>query len=224
MTRTTLIIGALIFALAAAGVLVWTGVIDPSKTTSTASAPPAEATTSLPPATLTREAQLVNDMSAAAAGGGFVATFSETDAPKWTLAQGTRLERFALEGGNTVFARLSSAAAVEATPRLDGVYVELPKEFAATSAGRKIEIGVVARAARSNPAEDFAIVYFTRKMGNSGWLSTDLAPEFQLKIFEYDVPAPEDGYPEGPVVAIRGASAGGDKGVEMLGVYVRLKQ
>jgi hypothetical protein len=163
-------------------------------------------------------------MSQAAAGGGYAATFSDQDASKWMIAGGHQLERFSLDGRNTVLARLSSSAPITSTTLLDGLYVELPEQFAALSNGKKIEIGVVARTARANPAQSFSTIYLTRQAGNSGWQTFSLGPEFELKSFEFDVPYVPTGYEARPIVAVYGDPNGGGKGVELLGMYVKLKQ
>lgn len=217
MSRTGyLVVGALIFALAAAGVLVWTNYLELPGT------PPPTTQQTVKSRPVGQD--WMQHMSQVAASGGFVATFSAADAEKWMVSDGHRLERFSLNGSDTILARLSSANALVPPARLDGLYIELPRDFAATFNGRKIEIGIVARSAKSNPAASFAVVYFTRKMGNTGWLTFKLASEFELKALEYDVPAVPEGYPDGPVVAIYADPSGGDRGVELLGLYVKAKQ
>lgn len=227
MTRTTLIIGALIFALAAAGVLVWTGVIDPSKTTSTTSAPPADTAATVPPATLSREAQLVNEMSAAAAGGGFAVSFVEADVRKWQLAEGQKLERFSLDAAGPVFARLTSPSALDKASvewATLGLSLPLPVEFANMANGRKIEVGFVARAAQSNGSSEISAIYATQQAGNSGWQAITLKPSFEAYKFVYDVPRVDGGYTNGPIVVFHSDAAGSGRSIELIGAYVKFAQ
>lgn len=225
MRTGSLIIGALIFALAAAAVLVWSGVLDmPGQApTPTPQAATPAAQRPQPPST-SREAQMVIAMTQAAAGGGYAATFSDQDASKWLIAGGHRLERFSLEGRDTILARLSSSDPIAPTKLLDGLYVELPEQFTSISNGKKIEIGIVARTAKANSAESFSVIYLTRQAGNSGWQTFSLGPEFELKSIEFDVPLVEGGYNARPIVAIYGDPSGGGKGVELLGLYVKVKR
>lgn len=170
------------------------------------------------------EEQLMAAISQGAVGGGFAATFSEVDVAQWRVSEGHRLERFQLGGGGTILARLSSSNPLQPPVQLDGIFIEVPKEFADRANGKIVEVGVVARASKTNPASSFAVVYFTRKVGNSGWLKFPLSGEFELKKFEFEVPAAEDGYPFGPAIAMYGDPEGGNKGVELLGMYVKVKQ
>lgn len=163
-------------------------------------------------------------MNQAATGGGFAVTFSNQDVSNWALTSGHRLERFSIEGQGTVFARLSSTAALNPANLLDGLYVELPEQFTARSNGKAIQVGIVARTARANPAQSFSVIYLTRQAGNSGWQTFSLGAEFQLLTFDFTVPSVPEGYSTKPILSIYGDPAGDGKGVELLGAYVKLKQ
>jgi hypothetical protein len=223
----TFIIGALVLALAAAGVLVWTGSLDPSLFAGGSNVPSVPPMPSVPSTPASREAQLVNAMNEAAAGGGFAASFLHTDAGKWKLADGHRLERFSLDPTGPTIARLTSSVALEWRSNQwpnQGLSVLLPKEFGQLANGRTIEIGVVARMAASNGSPHFTAVYATQQAGNSQWKSIVVKPQFEIHKFTYDVPAVETGYSSEPIVVITSDSAGQGRAVELIGIYVKLAQ
>lgn len=227
MSRTGfLVVGALIFALAAAGVLVWTNAVDfsdkpPATTPSATTSPTASATHT------SREAQLMTAMNEAAAGGGFVASFMEPDIGKWQIAPGHQLERFSLDPSGPVFSRVTSSAALDKAsvewPSL-GLSMTLPLEFANVANGRKVEIGFVARSAQSNGSPELSVIYATRQAGNSLWRAVELKPTFEVYKFTYDVPQIEAGYVNGPIVVFHSDASGSGRAVEMIGAYVKLAQ
>ncbi len=217
MTRTTLIIGALIFALAAAGVLVWTGVWEFADSTdleeSKPETPPVAASSS-------HDSQAAKWIEDAAVAGGIAVTFSG-DAQGWFLSEGHKLERFAIDA-STVFARLTSSSPLDPVRVVDGLYVELPNEFAIRSNGKRVEVGVVARSAQSNPSTTFSVIYATQQAGNSGWRTMQLSGAFGLSRLVFDVPRVDEGYAAKPVIVIRGDSNGAGLGVELLGAYAKV--
>jgi hypothetical protein len=216
-TNRILIAVALVVTLVAAGTWIWMKFLNVS--------PPQQQATVLPAApgdNAGEEIEFVNAIRQSGSGG-FSATFSGTEAEKWLVAPGTTLERFSIGGAGAVFGRISSAQPLLPDAPLSGAYVEIPQEFATAAAGQRIEVGIVARASQANPAAKFGLNLYTRKMGNTGWLGFKLAGEFQMKVFEYEYPVSPDGYEQGPVIAIYGDPEGGNKGVEILGVYVKVK-
>jgi hypothetical protein len=224
MRTSTLVIGALIFALAAAGVLVWTNQLNlpgqPEAPPSTPSAPSPTA-----PAPLSREAQLVTAMNEAAAAGGFAVSFKEGDVGKWKLADGHRLERFSLDAAGPVLARLSSSTPLEWTSNqwpTQGLSVLIPRQFAEMSNGRTVEIGFVARTAPVNGSPRITALYATQQAGNSQWKSIVLKPQFEMYKFTYAVPALDGGYTAEPIVVFHSDPAGAGHAVELIGAYVKL--
>ena len=218
-----LIVGALIFALAAAAVLIWTNQINlPGQPAAPPSATSVPSTTVAPPS---HEAQLVTAMNEAAAGGGYVATFMEGDVGKWQIADGHKLERFSLGSNGPVFARFTSSTTLDKTsvqwPAL-GLSMTLPPEFANAVAGKKVEVGIIARAAQSNGSNELSVVYATRQSGNSGWQSIALQPNFEAYKITYDVPNREGGYTNGPMIVFHSDASGGGRAVEMIGAYLKV--
>ncbi|NOT39667.1 MAG: hypothetical protein HOP13_04165 [Alphaproteobacteria bacterium] len=221
MTQRGILVGAaFVLAAVAAGVFFWTQNVPlPSAVSSLPSDRPPAA----PPSEPSSEQKLVKTMNERAVGGGYAATFSEREGAQWTVSDGHRLERLSI-GGGTVLARLSSGKALTADMMLGGVHLELPEQFATTSNGQKIEVGLVARRAKTNSSDTISVIYLTRQAGNSGWQTFSLADDFQLNTFEYSVPQVVEGYTAKPIVAIYGDLSGSDRGVEILGVYIKLKQ
>lgn len=211
MSRTGfLVVGALIFALAAAGVLVWTNVL---------------VIPSTPPSTpQTAEQKLMARIAERAAGGGVAVTFAEKDIKRWQLPTGHRLERFSLHDGEAVFARLTSEGPVDNEKPSwaeRGLSIPLPVEFNNMTRGRRVEIGIVARSSQSNPSKALLAVYATQEAGNSGWQALGLKPAFELLTFTYDVPAVE-AYSNQPILVIHSDEEGMGKSVEILGAFVKL--
>lgn len=215
MARTgVLIASAVLLAGAAGGVLVWTGVLKAPSGTS--------------PLAITQSAEdrLVQQMSeAAASGGGYAVTFSQVEAAKWRVAPGHRLERFSVDGGQAVFARLISAAPLDKKTfewPTQGLSVELPIEFNNRANGKQIEIGIVARSQMGRPPAPMYVVYATRQAGNSGWQEVALGADFEMKTLKYKMPAYEPGFTNKPVLVINADPSGGGGGVELLGIYVKI--
>lgn len=211
MSRTGyLIVSALIFALAAAGVLVWTNTVQLPISMSPQSA----------------EKKLVDQMNeAVAGGGGYAVAFGQADVTKWQLGAGHRLERFSVEGGDAVFARLTSGAPLNKETwewATQGLSTELPVQFNNQTNGKKIEIGIVARMSSANPSKTISVAYATQQAGNSGWQEIALSGDFALKTFTFDVPPLEPGsYTAKPILVIHADSSGGGAAAEILGVYVK---
>jgi len=224
MRAGTLIVGALIFALAAAAVLIWTNQISlPGQPPAPTSAP----ATPSKPAPPSQEAQLVTAMNDVAAGGGFAATFQEQDLLKWQIADGNRLERFSLPTSDAAFARLTSSAVLDKAsvswPSL-GLSAKLPVQFAQAANGKRIQVGLVARSAQTNGSPQVSIVFATQQAGNTGWRTFELGQQFQLFKFVYDIPPVEGGYTATPIIVVHSDEAGSGKAIELLGVYVKVVQ
>lgn len=224
MSRTGLLIGLAVLLIAgASGVLVWTNFLGQQNVSSlTVGQPTAQVSVGVD----TRaEQKLVAQIMDVAFRGGFAATFSDKDTPKWKIAQGHKVEKFALGQKGPVMGRLSSSVARDKPFVLWselGLSVELPTAFANASNGKGIEIGIVARQAQSNPSTTATAIYATRQSGNSEWRALNLTSEFQLIRFPYRVPLLEEGYKTGPMIVINADIAGGGSAVELLGVYVRI--
>jgi len=215
-----LLLGALIFALAAAGVLVWTGQVKlPSQGGSPTATIPAT------PAPPSPEAQLVKMMNDVAAGGGFAATFQEKDLRKWQISEGHKLERFSLPSSDAAFARLTSSVVLDKASvnwPSQGLSTKLPVQFAQAANGKRIQVGVVARAAQTNGSPEVSILFATQQAGNTGWRTFQLDQQFKLYKFVYDILPVEAGYTATPIVVISSDTAGGGKAVELLGTYVKV--
>ena len=222
MQRTGLVVAlVLLLASGAAAVIWWTGVLGGQVS---------EAPVIIPAANLsstTREAELVTEMSSSAANGGYAANFSEQDVGKWQIADGQKIERFSAGASSGTFARFTSPGSLDETsvlwPQL-GLTTVLPLEFSVKSNGKKVQIGVIARSASSNGANEMSVVYATQQAGNSGWQKIKLKGDFALYTFEFDVPLVEAGYANPPVVAVHSDASGGGKSVELLGIFVKLAQ
>lgn len=215
----TFIIGVLVLALAAAGILVWADVVKLPE--SMFPQPPSV------PAVSSTDTGLISAMNDAVASGGFAATLSESDARRWLVAEGHRLERFSLDPQGPAFARLTSAAVLDKAsnqwPTL-GLSVGLPLAFTKITIGQRIEVGIVARSAPSNGSPNLTAVYATQQAGNSGWKSIPLQSEFQLLKFVYDVPAVDGGYANSPIIVLHSDATGGGRAVEIIGVYAKAVQ
>jgi hypothetical protein len=224
-----LIVGALIFALAAAAVLIWTNQISlPGQPVAPPSASPPASTAappSAPAASELSDAKWMKQMSDIAAGGGIALTFADNTVDNWRIAAGHRLERFTVSGGHAVFARLSSGVPLTnevPTWSERGLSFSLPMGFSNRMNGAQIEVGVVARKARANSAENLHVVYATQQAGNSGWQKLALEPEFSLLSFKYDVPAVAGGYSIPAIIVLHSDASGAGRAAEVLGVYVKV--
>lgn len=166
------------------------------------------------------EGKLVAQVVERGRGGGYAVTFSGDDAKKWYVAPGHRLERFSLDGGETVFVRLVSTIALDGATfewHTQGLSVQIPVDFAKRSNGKPIEIGVVARAATGRARAPLTVVYSTRQGGNSGWQQLEAGGQFELKTLSYVVPKREE-YTARPVLVINADPTGNGGGIELLGV------
>ncbi len=207
MSRTGyLIVGALIFALAAAAVLLWSDI----------------AAEYFGPPTL--ESRLTKQMSDVASAGGFAASFAENDAKRWRLSDGHRFERLSVGSSTAVVGRLASSVALEVSPpswESQGLSIELPATFAQQSNGKRVEIGVIARAPRSNASPALNAVFATRQAGNSGWRQFELGGEFQVQTIVFDMPEVPGGYTAQPIIVLHSDAEGQGRAVEILGVFAR---
>jgi hypothetical protein len=221
MPKAMYLVVLLVIAAIAAGVYFGTDLLNPPQVTSGAAV---EAT---PDTSNSAVAQLVSDMTSIAQAGGYAATFSEQQLVKWQLAEGHKIERFSIGNENTVFARLTSGTALDQTS-VDwaplGLSTLLPLDFATQSAGKKIEVGVIARSAQSNGAAKMMIVYATQQAGNSGWQQVQLQSDFALFRFTFEVPIADGGYTNQPIVVIHSDASGSGKAVELIGTYVKVLQ
>jgi len=163
-------------------------------------------------------------MNQIAASGGLAVTFGDSNIQGWLLPPGHKLERFAVDGGQAVFARLTSSVALnDNTPTWAerGLSYAFPVDLAAKTNGARIEIGVIAKSASTNGSEALNIVYATQQAGNSGWQQFSLTPQFQLFTFTYDVPSLSDGYSNPPMVVLHSDQTGSGRAVEILGLYAK---
>lgn len=220
MSRTGLLVMlALLIAAGAAAALYWTGVFSGK-----VDEPPV-AISSTELGSTPRDAQLVNEMRTAAVGGGYSASFSEQDVGKWQIAEGHKIERFSAGQSGSVFARLTSSGELDKTSvqwSTLGLSSPLPVEFATATAGKKLEIGIIARSSRSNGSSLLSVNFATRQAGNSGWQDIPLKPDFELFKFEYNVPVVEAGYINGPMIILHSDASGTEKSAELIGIYVKV--
>lgn len=207
------LIGAVVLALIAAGVLVGTDLVKLPPSLSPFS--PSPSTQSSP------ETRLMTALNEAAAGGGFAATFAENEVNKWQVTEGHRLERFSLNEPQIVMARLASDVPRRDDMLLQGLSIELPVEFAQRVNGKRIMVGILARMPQTNGASEVSMVYATRQSGNSGWKPLPLDTQFGLRSFLFDVPQLTEGYTNRPVVVIHADTSGQGRAVEILGIYVK---
>jgi hypothetical protein len=197
-------------ALAAVGILVWSGKDVPGLGFLS------------PP---TPEQRLVSDMDNVVSAGGFAASFADNDAGRWRVAEGHRFERLSVDSARAVIGRLSSEVPLNVKPpswESQGLSIELPASFAQQANGRRLEIGIIARAAQSNTSGVLSAVFATRQAGNSGWRNFKLGPNFQTHQILFDMPALDTGYTAKPIVVVHADAAGKGRSVELIGVFVRL--
>jgi len=206
MRSTYLMAGVIVLALVAAGVLFATNFFQSVPLVLSGS----------------EEAALVKNMSDRVAGVGFARTFTQKDMKDWHLTGGHRLERLAIDRSGTVSARFYSSVPLDTTQFLEGLYLELPAEFRQASNGRKIEIGIVARATSARGSDAFSTIYLTRQAGNSGWRRYPVSSRFELQTFTFNVPRVEAGYLENPFLVIHADASGQGRGIELLGAYVKI--
>ncbi len=174
---------------------------------------------------LSAEGKLMAQLANAGSGGGFSVTFGQNDAKKWHVASGHRLERFSLDSGDAVVARVVSSTPLDTTSTewpTQGLSVDLPAEFSNRSNGKPIEIGIVARVAPGREKGPLTVVYATRQAGNSGWQQLEVGGQFELKTLSYKVPVREGGYTNPPVLVINADPSGNGGGIELIGVYIKI--
>lgn len=217
-----LIVGALIFALAAAGVLVWADVIDLSRLRDDR-APEQQRASAPPKAPESADAKWTRVMNDIVAAGGVAVTFTDKDIPGWGLAQGHQLERFSIEGGQVVFARLSSSVTRNNTlptwPER-GLSYTFPVELSNRTNGARLEIGVIARRPRANGSDSLYVAYATQQAGHSGWQRIGLKSEFHLSSFVYNVPRVSE-YTNPPVIVLHADDSATGRSVELVGIYIK---
>ncbi len=161
-------------------------------------------------------------LAGAASKGGYALTFGQANANSWRIASDHKLERFSLDGSDTAFVRLTSS--VPLNPETvdwptQGLSTLLTPAFSNRMNGKRIEIGIVARAAKISPAQYMYAVYATQQSGNSGWREIPLGSEFALHSFTYDVPeVGNTGYTNPPIIVMHASNG---KSIELLGVYVK---
>lgn len=153
---------------------------------------------------------------------GVLLTFANKDIAAWTISEGHKIERFKLSETADGFGRLSSAAQFNEGDILSGLRAALPLAWAQQANGKRIEVGVLARQSQSNSASNFSFAYATMQMGNSGWRTFKLTPNFQVHKFRFDVPSIPEGYNTQPLIVLRSDRIGGNKSVEIAGVYAKL--
>lgn len=202
-----MIVGALVFAMAAAGVLLWSDFLGVGVFRQA-----------------TPEERLVSEMEAVASAGGFAASFSDQDARRWQLADGHRFERLAVDSSRSAIGRLSSSVPLDVSPpswESQGLSIELPASLAQQWNGQRIEIGIIARAGQTNGSNVLKAVFATRQAGNSGWRGFELNGEFKINRILFDMPVVETGYTAKPIVVLHSDEKGTGRSVEILGLYVR---
>lgn len=205
-----LLFGALALALAAGGILVWSGNNVPGLDFLS------------PP---TPEQRLISDMDNVVSAGGFAVSFADSDAGRWRVAEGHKFERLSVDSARAVIGRLSSEVPLNVTPpswESQGLSIELPVSFAQQANGRRVEVGIIARAAQSNTSGVLSAVFATRQTGNSGWRNFKLGPAFETHQILFDMPAVDTGYTSKPIVVVHADTKGKGRSVELIGVFVRL--
>ncbi len=173
----------------------------------------------------TPESRLVEQMETIASEGAFAATFSDTDARRWQIADGHRFERLGIDSSKAAIGRLSSSVPVDATPpswESQGLSIEIPASFAQQANGKRLEIGIIARSGSSNPSNVMSVVYATRQAGNSGWRNFKLTTELGIQKILFDMPYVETGYTNKPILVVHSDAQGKGRAIELLGVYVKL--
>jgi hypothetical protein len=220
-----IIIGAVVI-VAALGLFIWTKFID-------VEAPSGAGGTSSPGQTQpiataqNNDAKWIKYMTNVLAEGGLVATFGEANIKNWRIADGHRLERFSLEGGNVAFGRLSSSVErLNTSPTWPerGLSYAFPVEWSNNNKGINIEVGIVARSPTNNASEVLNFVYSTQQAGHSGWQIVGLTGSFELHTFQYVVPNIEEAYVNPPVVVVHADDTAQGRAVEILGIYVKRVQ
>lgn len=215
MSRSGILIAAVVLLAVAAGALLFG-----TDLLKNAGLSPAPQTTSV--AAGSAESKLMAQLAGAASNGGYALTFAQANAKSWQIAPEHKLERFSLDGSDTAFVRLTSS--VPLNPETvdwptQGLSTLLTAAFSNRMDGKRVEIGIVARAAKINPAQNMYAIFATQQFGNSGWREIPLSNEFALHTFTYDIPKAEpSGYTNPPIVVMHASNG---KSIELLGVYVK---
>lgn len=222
MQRTGLIfVVALIAAVAIAAAVFWAGFLggpEASPGTIMGVSPNSSATAD------SSEQQLMDEMKSISSQGGVAANFSDRDVKRWSLADGHRIERFSVQGSETVFVRLSSSAALgQPYSRWEdlGLSVKFPTEFLERNKGFAVEIGVIARQPSENASQVINAVLATQQTGNSGWNKLKLTGEFSVQTFKWTIPPSQAAYTAQPILVLSADSEGTGKAVEVIGVYMK---
>jgi hypothetical protein len=212
----------LLAAAVAAAFFWWTGFFGtPGETASVEISQPAPAAST---AGGSLEQKLLAQMTDQAMQGGYAATFSGSSVKAWQIAAGHALERFSINGGEAVFARLTSTAPTAKEGwdwEQQGLSWLVPKQFNARTNGQKVEVGIIARQSGSNPNDTLSVLYATRGYGNSGWKKIPLSADFELKTFVFDFKAVEVEDFNQPILVMTADPDGAGRSVEILGVYVK---
>jgi hypothetical protein len=223
MSRTgSLVVGALVFALAAVGVLVWTNNLDAPFLTGPSRSPTSSATPAA--GSSSQQSELSKIMSEATSSGGYAATFSEQDIKLWKIGAGHRVERFSFQGENTALARVTSTVALgQPTTQWEelGLSIRLPTRLSEDNKGYAVEVGIVARQPSQNASDAVSVVFATQQTGNSGWNTLPLSRTFELRTFKWTIPPIEGAYSVNPILVINADASGQGKAIEILGVYVK---
>jgi hypothetical protein len=204
MDRLKLTVGAVVLGLIVLGAIFWSNIV----TLAFGSV----------------EDKFVESVVERGKGGGYSAVFGGSDAKKWYIATGHRLERLSL-GGDAVVARLTSTTPLDRSTfewPTQGLSIQLPVEFAERSNGKPIEIGIVARVSHGRVTAPLTVVYATRQGGNSGWQQLEVGGEFEIKTLSYAVPVREGGYTNPPVLVINSDPSGAGGAIELIGVYIKI--
>jgi hypothetical protein len=156
------IAGALLLAAAVAAAFFWTGLFSaPSETATVETSQPTPAAST---AGGSLEQKLLAQMTDQAMQGGYAATFSGSSVKAWQIADGHALERFSINDGEAVFARLTSSAPTAKEGwewAQQGLSWLIPKQFNTRTNGQKVEVGIIARQSASNPNDTLSVLYAT---------------------------------------------------------------
>lgn len=216
------IAGAVLLAAAVAAAFFWTGLFSvPSDTAPVETSQPTPAAST---AGGSLEQKILAQMTDQAMQGGYAATFSGSSVKAWQIAEGHALERFSINDGEAVFARLTSSAPTSKEGwewAQQGLSWLLPKQFNTRTNGQKVEVGIIARQSGSNPNDTLSVLYATGGYGNSGWKKIPLTADFELKTFVFDFKAVDATEFNHPILVITADTDGAGKAVEILGVYVK---
>lgn len=213
MSRSGILIGAAVLLAVVAGAMLFgSDLLNKSGLSPTTTMVAAKST----------ESKLMAQLTSAASNGGYALTFGQANAKSWQLAPHHKLERFSLDGSDTAFVRLTSS--VPLNPETvdwptQGLSALLTAAFSNQMNGKRIQVGLVARAAKGGSLHNMYVIYATQQVGNSGWREIPLGSEFALHTFTYDIPQVEpNGYRNPPIIVMHASNG---RSVELLGVYVK---